>query len=135
MTYEEWDANVHDTVKRDATWHVQAYRLGLYMADCAWLDCERLAADPRGASAAQQLVRAVGSVPANVAEGYAKRSAKDRVRYFEYALGSVAEARAWYVTAARGLSPDVVRTRCEVLLSLTRLLLAMIRGERARTAR
>ncbi len=72
MTYEEWDANVHDTVKRDATWHVQAYRLGLYMADCAWLDCERLAADPRGASAAQQLVRAVGSVPANVAEGYAK---------------------------------------------------------------
>ena len=135
MTYDEWEATVDQAVKRDATWHVQAYRLGLYVADAAWTDCERLAADPRAGSAAQQLLRAVGSIPANVAEGYAKRSAKDRIRYFEYALGSVGETRAWYLTTARAILPESVRDRCETLLSLTRLLLTMIRRERERVGR
>ena len=135
MTYDEWEGAVGESVKRDATWHVQAYRFGLYLARCAWKDCERLASDPRGASAAGQLIRAVGSIAANVAEGYAKRSAKDRIRYFEYALGSVGETRAWYLVAEPSLTGGVVDARCQVLLSLTRLLLTMIRRERGRTAR
>lgn len=132
MTYDEWETGVTETVKQDATWHVQAYRFGLYLAGCAWKDCEALASDPRGAAAARQLIRAAGSISANVAEGYAKRSAKDRIRYFEYALGSVGETRAWYLVAAPGFTPELVRRRCEVLLSLTRLVLTMIRRERVR---
>jgi four helix bundle protein len=121
-------------VRGDRTWKVEAFRLGLYAGAAAWKDAEALVRDPRGSMVAGQLVRSAASIAANVAEGYGRRSPKERVRYYEYALGSAGETRAWYVTVGPAIGPATLELRLANLLSLTRLLLTMIRREREKRA-
>jgi len=134
MTYDEWEATASQAVKSDPTWKVEAYRLGLFAGASAWSDAETLIRDPRGSIVAGQLMRSAASVAAQIAEGYGRRSAKDRVRYYEYALGSVGETRAWYVTVRHAIGSEATEVRMANLLSLTRLLLTMIRREREKPA-
>jgi four helix bundle protein len=119
------DANPHGALGR-----VQAYQIARRLTDQAWDDTDALLRDPRLKDIASQLFRAVGSITANVAEGYARRSRPDRVRYYEYALGSVQESIAWYETAGRALPDAIVSSRRNDLVSIRRLLLTMIRTER-----
>ena len=130
MTYDQWEAAASQAVRSDPTWKVEAYRLGLFAGAAAWVDAETLIRDPRGSIVAGQLMRSAASVAAQIAEGYGRRSAKDRVRYYEYAPGSVGETRAWYITIRQALGSETVESRMANLLSLTRLLLTMIRRER-----
>ena len=130
MTYEEWESTASSAVRSDPTWKVEAYRLGLFAGAAAWADAETLIRDPRGSVVAGQLMRSAASVAAQIAEGYGRRSAKDRVRYYEYALGSVGETRAWYITIRQAIGSETTESRMANLLSLTRLLLTMIRRER-----
>ena len=51
-----------------------------------------------------QLMRAVSSIALNLAEGYGKKTTKDRCRYFSIALGSVRE-----VQAIADLEPQVLK--------------------------
>ena len=134
MRYEEWESTVPLSVKQDGSWKVQAYRLSLHFAACAWLDVDALCGDHRSAPVAGQLARAAGSVAANIAEGYGRRSPIDRARYFEYALGSAAETRTWYLTCRAGLPAGLAERRLDQLASVTRLLLVMIKTERTRAA-
>ena len=130
MTYDQWEATASEAVRNDPTWKVEAFRLGLFAGASAWTDAEILVRDPRGSVVAGQLMRSAASVAAQIAEGYGRRSAKDRVRYYEYALGSVAETRAWYITIRQAIGSETIESRMANLLSLTRLLLTMIRRER-----
>ncbi len=66
--------------------------MALFAADLAWYDVCRLAQDKRTIEVADQLFRAVGSVHANISEGYSRQSGKDQARFYEYALGSDREA-------------------------------------------
>jgi four helix bundle protein len=132
MTFDDWEASLPVSVKRDGLWHVQAYRLALYFAACAWSDLDSLCQEHRSASVAGQLCRAAGSVAANLAEGYGRRSPVDRARYFEYALASTAEVRTWYIVCRAGLPAGLAETRLDQLASVTRLLLVMIKTERTR---
>jgi four helix bundle protein len=135
MSYEDWENSIPYAVKRDPTWKVQAYRLSLYLASSAWDDAELLGRDRRSALSAGQLCRACGSIGANIVEGYGRHSPADRARYFEYALGSAAEVRTWYIACRAALSGDVLDDRLTVLTSVSRLLLVMIRTERSRPRR
>jgi four helix bundle protein len=83
---------------------VTAYRFATEASDAAWDDASTMKCEPLLAEIAPQLVRAIGSIAANIAEGYARRSARDRIRFYEYALGSVEESRAWYQLARRCLA-------------------------------
>jgi four helix bundle protein len=132
MSYEEWESSIPYAVKRDPTWKVQAYRLSLYLTSLTWIDAELLEKDRRSALSAGQLCRACGSIGANIVEGYGRRSGVDRARYFEYALGSTAEVRTWYIACRAVLNDDALNERLAVLTSVTRLLLVMIRTERSR---
>jgi four helix bundle protein len=134
MTYDEWEAGTSEDVRRDPSWKVEAYRLAAYGAAAAWEDAGVLGRDPRSVPITAQLVRAAGSVAANIAEGYGRRSPKERVRYHEFALGSAGECRAWYTTVAPAIQSDVLEGRFANLLSITRLLLTMIRREREKRA-
>ena len=82
--------------KGSALESVAAYRLAVEASEEGWDDATIMKAEPLLADAAPQLVRAIGSIAANIAEGYARRSARDRIRYYEYALGSVEESSTWY---------------------------------------
>jgi four helix bundle protein len=130
MTYEEWEAGVPAGIRGDAIWRVQAFRLSSYVAAAADLDGERLAHQPRLSKAVAQLSGAAASVPANIAEGYTRISPRDRIRFYEYALGSAAETKSWYLSLSRWLPPPVVEARLGTLTSITRLLLKMIRSGR-----
>jgi four helix bundle protein len=64
---------------------------------------------------ASQMRRAAVSIPANIAEGFAKRSKPDKARYMNVAEGSVEESR-YYLVLARDLGygqTDDLRTLLE----------------------
>ena len=130
MTYDEWEATIPAGVRQDVIWKVQAYRLALYLGQCAEVDTRSTKDDGRFAQSASQLCRAAGSVAAHIAEGYPRQSARDRIRYYEYALGSAAEVKVWYLNSRTTLAPGAIEERFALLRSITRLLLTMIRSAR-----
>lgn len=73
-----------------------------------------------------QLRRAAMSVPANVAEGFKKRGARDKLRYFNIAQGSLEESR-YFLILARDLGYADVREAQEKLEEVSRLLEAYYR--------
>ena len=130
MAYDEWETTIPAAVRQDVIWRVQAYRLALYLASCAEEDTRGMGEGLRFAETASQLCRAAGSIAANIAEGYPRQSGRDRIRYYEYALGSAAEVKVWYLSARATLAPGVIEDRFALLRSITRLLLTMIRSAR-----
>ncbi len=126
-----WAETVPDEVRGDPLWKMEAYRLGLYVCDTAWEDVTALGRDHRTRSLSDQLYRALGSISANIAEGYSRGGGRDRARFLEYALGSAREARDWYFKARRVLGDDRARAQIAVLTSVVRLLLVMTRDQRS----
>lgn len=119
----------------DPLWRVSAYRLALEAADQAWHDSELLALRSNTKSLADQLYRAIGSIAANIAEGYSRSSGKDRVRFLEYALGSARESKSWYHLGRHVLNADVARKQQDQLDRICQLLTATIPRERSRQIR
>jgi hypothetical protein len=72
LAYEEWEQTVPEEIKSDSVWRMQAYRLALYAADIGWEDVVLLARDRRTIGIAEQLFRSLGSISANLAEGYSE---------------------------------------------------------------
>ena len=70
MNYQEWEATVPETITADSLWKMQAYRLALFLADIGWHDVTKLMRDRRTIGLADQLYRSLGSIGANLAEGY-----------------------------------------------------------------
>jgi len=130
MNFEGWEKELPQTITGDPLWHVQVYRLSLFVADISWHDVTKLSQDYRTHGLSDQLYRAVGSVGANIAEGYSRRSSKEQARFFEYALGSARESRDWYFKARHILGDDVVKHRLDLLTQIIRLLLKTIPQKR-----
>lgn len=135
MNYQVWLEAVPDSITNDLLWKVKVYRLALFLADVSWHDVTKLAQDGRTLALSNQLYRALGSISANVAEGYSRGSGKDRSRFYEYALGSARESRDWYYKARHVLGQSVVDHRLDLLSQIIRLLLVMIPDQRGRTLR
>jgi four helix bundle protein len=135
LNYEEWLATVPDSITNDLLWKMKVYRLALFAADVGWHDVTKLAQDRRTLALSNQLYRALGSISANIAEGYSRGSGKDRSRFYEYALGSARESRDWYYKARHVLGQSVVDHRLDLLSQIIRLLLVMIPDQRGRTLR
>lgn len=135
MDYASWEQSVPGEITGDILWKVQAYRLALFAADAAWPDVTRLARDARTRALAEQLYRALGSVSANVAEGYSRGTGKDRGRFYEYTLGSAREGRDWYSKARHLLGDELAQQRMVLLTQVIRLLLRMVPDQRGHTLR
>jgi four helix bundle protein len=130
MTYEEWERTVPAALRADAIWRVQAFRLASYLGAAAGSDADRVADQPWLVKSAAQLASAAESISANIAEGYARLSPKDRIRYYEYALGSAGETKSRYLSLSRRFDPPLLDARLAILQSVTRLVLKMIRSGR-----
>ena len=135
MTLDEWEQTVPDSIRGDVLWKMRLYRLALYLGDLSWDDVTALHRDGRTRRVADQLYRAVGSISANVAEGYSRGSGKDRARFYEYSLGSAREARDWYYKARHKLSDEVVAARLDLLAEICRQLIGIIRNQPGRSLR
>jgi four helix bundle protein len=130
VNYGEWEASIPEEITRDSLWKMEAYRLALFAADLSWHDVTSLMQDRRTIATSDQLYRAVGSVSANIAEGYSRGTGRDRARFYEYALGSARESRDWYYKVRHILGETVTRHRLQLLTQIIRLLLAMVPQQR-----
>jgi four helix bundle protein len=130
MTYQDWLAIVPKEITEDVLWRMEVYRLSLFAGDLAWRDVTKLAQDRRTLRLSDQLYAAVGSISANIAEGYSRGSHKDQVRFYEYSLGSAREARNWYFEGRHLLGDPVASHRMQLLTQVIRHLLNIIPAER-----
>ena len=130
MTYQEWLETVPEAITGDVLWKVEAYRIALFAADIGWEDVTKLAGDKRTRNMADQLYRALGSMSANIAEGYSRGTNKDRAHFYEYALGSARESRDWYYKARHVLSEPVLTHRFKLINQVIRLLMVMVPNQR-----
>jgi four helix bundle protein len=131
--FESWETEPQNAVTGDPVWRLPAYRLAAYAVEIAWPDIDRLVRTPASAPIGSQLYRALGSVAANIAEGYSRSSGRDRVRLYEYALGSARESAVWYRAARPVLGAELVVRRQGTLQRIVRLLLIVIPRERERS--
>jgi len=130
VTFDEWLKTAPLEFTQDPLWKMEAYRLAFLASDLSWLDVTKLMHDKRTLGLSDQLYRAVGSIKANIAEGYSHRSGKDQARFYEYSLGSAREARGWYHDARHVLGEPIALHRTRLMTKIIRLLLAMIPAER-----
>jgi four helix bundle protein len=130
MNYQDWEQSVPQEIAGDRLWKMEVYRLALFAADLSWSDVSKLVKDRRTVRLSDQLFRAVGSIGANIAEGYSRGTGRDRARFYEYALGSAREARHWYHEGRHILGETVTSHRLKLITSIIRLLLSIIPAQR-----
>ena len=135
MNYEEWVKSVPKEITSDSLWKMEAYRLGLFIADLGWYDVTKLMRDKRTVSLSDQLYRSLGSISSNLAEGYSRGTGKDRARFYEYSLGSARESRDWYYKGRHVLGEAITRHRLCILTQIIRLLVTMVPQQRGQILR
>jgi four helix bundle protein len=130
--FEDWQTSAPQAIRADALWRVTAYRLALYAIEIGWEDARILDRARIARPIGSQLYRALGSIAANIAEGYSRSSGVDRARLLEYGLGSARESLAWYFAALPVLGHEAFEARNAILSQIRRLLLTTIPGVRSR---
>lgn len=130
MNYQEWLKSIPEDITQDPLWNLEIYRLGLFVADIGWEDVVILNKNIITRDAADQIIRSLNSISANIAEGYSRSTGKDRARYFEYSLGEAREARDRYFKTRRVLKPEVVLHRIKLLTQIIKILSAFVVTQR-----
>ena len=130
LGFAEWEATVPESFKRDQIWRTPAYRYAVWLSDLSKEDARLLRADPDTRSDVDQFLRAVGSISANLAEGYSRRTGIERARYYDYARATAREAKDWYFKARTALGITIVEQRHALLERIIRILTAVIPRER-----
>jgi four helix bundle protein len=131
-SFDVWVAEADLEQRGDRLWKMAAYRLALYALEIGWADATTLDRTRITRPIGAQLYRALGSIAANIAEGYSRSSGADRVRFFEYGLGSARESVVWYLAARPVLGRVTYGIRVELLTQIRRILLSAIPAERSR---
>lgn len=128
-SYEAWESAVHPRIKAESIWRFFGYRKALYAFDLAWHDCNILRSDLRGKAIAQQMIRSIGSISANIEEGHARGYDKQRNWFFRVSLGSARETKGWYWRAHHLLSQDTIDTRLSLLDEIIALTVTELRRQ------
>ena len=76
--------------------NLELYQIAVKLWDLCWEDTGKFYHDPRGKEITGQLIRSVGSISANIEEGYGRGSSKNYANFLTYSRGSAQEARGWY---------------------------------------
>jgi four helix bundle protein len=126
MNFTSWLETMPIEITGDPLWNMEVYRQALFVGEIAWTDVCKLAQDRRMLEVSGELYRSVGSISANIAEGYSKASKKDEARCFESALGSARAARDWYYKARHVLGEDVFLHRARLLVHIIQPLFKLV---------
>ena len=135
MNYSEWLGTVPAEITGDPIWKLEVYRLALFVGDIGWNDVLALSKNNLMWSVADQLHRSLGSISANLTEGYSRSKGLDRARFFEISLGSARESRDWYSKARHVLSASVIQHRMSLVTHIIGMLTPMIQHQRKNAIR
>ena len=135
MNFVTWVDSLPSSITNDPVWKTTVYQQALFAGELAWFDVCKLAQDKRTEALSNQLYRSIGSVSANITEGYSRASGKDQARFYEYALGSARESRDWYYKGRHILGETVANHRLSLLVEIIRQLLVMVPKYRQKTIR
>src|SRR4051794_27781959 len=103
------------TVMRSEFRDLAAYQRATELADGLWRQVARWDSLERW-SIGMQLVRAVDSIGANIAEATGRWHPKDELRFLRVARGSLLETEHWITTAERrGLLPEGTSDRLDAI--------------------
>ncbi len=128
--FEEWEAQVTESLRQDPLWTFEVYPKALFLCDLVWEDCEYLLKDPRGRAVAEQLIRSAGSICANIEEGYGRGYGREYSYFLRVSIGSARESRGWYYRGRRLLPADVVKHRIALLDEIIAMLAPNIGRQR-----
>ena len=135
MKYVEWQKTVFSEIKNDPIWKLEVYRLALFAGDIGWQDVLTLSKVKLMYSIADQLHRSLGSISANLTEGYSRSKGLDRARFLEIALGSARESRDWYYKSRHALKAEVISHRIGLITHIIGMLTPMIPHQRKNAIR
>lgn len=135
MNYQEWQQSVPSDMTEDPLWKLDVYRMALFASEIGWKDVAALNKNALTRDLSTQLIRALDSISANIAEGYSRSTGKDRARFMEYALGSARESRDWYYKARRVLREEVVNHRINWLTQIIKMLSVFVPKQRQKGIR
>ncbi|MBI1808485.1 MAG: four helix bundle protein [Gemmatimonadetes bacterium] len=133
--FRAWEQQVRPSLQEDPLWTLHSYRVAMFALQSAQDDVALAQRSGADHDMTAQLLRALGSVSANVAEAFGRPTATDRSRFVSYAIGSVREAISWYHALAPYLGAGELDRRLEVLSELRRLLLGYLRWLRTHAPR
>ena len=102
--------------------NVEFYNMSIALWDFCWNDCEVLMHDIRSREVCKQLIRAVGSISANIDEGYGRGFGKEYPHFLRVARGSAREARGWYIKSKFLMDDKVIKDRHKTLSSIIAML-------------
>jgi len=97
---------------------IKFYQLAMELWDGYWSDCETLMKDVRGKEIVKQLTRSMGSISANIEEGYGRGFGKEYPMFLRYSRGSARESKGWYMRSSHLLSEEIIQQRVEKLDSI-----------------
>ena len=123
----EWERKQPDAITKDPLWTLNCYRESMFLVDAVRDDAAKLAPHASLSDARGQLLTAVGSIAANIAEGYGRMTAADRAKFLSYALGSVREAITWYRALRPEGGDDPTADRVDRLARMRRMLIGLLK--------
>lgn len=135
MKYDEWILSVPIEIANDPIWKLEVYRLALFAGDIGWHDVLALSKNKLMYSVADQLHRSLGSISANLTEGYSRSKGLDRARFIEISLGSARESRDWYYKSRQVLPPEVIKHRMGLITHIIAMLVPMVSHQRKNAIR
>ncbi len=120
--YQTWEKSVFLRIREESVWQFFAYRKSLFLYELCWHDCEMLLKDYRGRQIANQLIRSMGSVCANIEEGYGRGlHSKSYLQFLRYSIASAKETKGWYYRSRYLLSNSLVKQRLELISEIIAL--------------
>lgn len=128
-SFEAWIEGVHQSIRDDPLWEFQVYPKALFAYDLVWEDCHYLLKDERGKTVAKQLIRSVGSISANIEEGYGRGYGQDYAYKLKVALGEARESRGWYWRGHKLFPAEVLTHRLKLLDEIIAMLAPNIRRQ------
>lgn len=98
------------------------YQISRELFELCRTDCDILMKDLRGREIAKQVIRSVGSISANIEEGYGRGYGKEYPRFLKISRGSAQESRGWYLKSKFLLDQNLIADRTSKLDSIIAML-------------
>jgi four helix bundle protein len=125
-----WERTCPAAITSDVLWTLDVYRASMYLIHLTRGDRRLMRASRADLTLMSQLIRAVASISANLAEGYSRSTRPDRLRFLDYALGSARECIPWYEALRDDALDAIIDERMDMVARVRSMLLGLMQSLR-----